>query len=479
MRTPRSRIGILIPLALGAPLLVSATPARPERPWTFLVYGAADNDADGPILEFLDGVREALDEDPGMELVLFIDRSERFSDDAALLGEDFNGARVYRLRRDSAERLDASSHFPELAAEGDVELDSADPATLGRFVAFGKSHFPAQRYGLLIYSHADGRSMCPDMESGRSMAIPALTDFVGEGASVDFLALELCNMAGIEIAYQWRPDNGGFSAQVLLAIPNAGPPLDWARAFARIRSAGHAGAEGAQLLDPSSMSAADFGRLVIEEGERGRRAMAAAVPELAEEMQHEAAGCFDLRTAADVKRALDAFAAAVARTDGRAALEALRGPDRECRMLNYVGGRLGSLPYVDLYDLCARAAQSEALAEQARAAAAKARDAVDRFVLASFGMDGLAGFQPGRSGVYVVFPDGTAKALTRAGFGRVWDLMDWYTPLESDGGEPYGRWSFLADGATPGNGVVETWFELLDSWYDEPDEAGGRNGYRD
>ena len=31
---------------------------EPERPWTLMVYGAADNNADGPILEFLDGVTE-------------------------------------------------------------------------------------------------------------------------------------------------------------------------------------------------------------------------------------------------------------------------------------------------------------------------------------------------------------------------------------------------------------------------------------
>ena len=35
--------------------------AAPKRPWTLLVYGAADNNADEPILEFLDGVRRAVD----------------------------------------------------------------------------------------------------------------------------------------------------------------------------------------------------------------------------------------------------------------------------------------------------------------------------------------------------------------------------------------------------------------------------------
>jgi hypothetical protein len=47
---------------------------RPPNAPDLLVYGAADNNADGPILEFGHGPR-ALDDDPGVELVLFIDRA--------------------------------------------------------------------------------------------------------------------------------------------------------------------------------------------------------------------------------------------------------------------------------------------------------------------------------------------------------------------------------------------------------------------
>ena len=59
-------------------------------------------------------------------------------------------------------------------------------------------------------------------------------------------------------------------------------------------------------------------------------------------------------------------------------------------------------------------------------------------------------------------------------------VLCWYTPLEAgDELAPYGRWAFLADGATPGNGKVENWFELLDSWFDDPDFGpGGYNRYR-
>ena len=53
-------------LALAA---LSSLVVPQERPWTFMVYGAADNNADGPILDFLDGdSKRHLDDDAGMEL---------------------------------------------------------------------------------------------------------------------------------------------------------------------------------------------------------------------------------------------------------------------------------------------------------------------------------------------------------------------------------------------------------------------------
>ncbi len=476
-RPGRRAAAAALALLAGSSALAAQKPAA-ECPWTIFVYGAADNNADGPLLEFLDGVRAAIDDDPGIELLLFIDRHEKYSHDAQSLGADFTGARVYRLRRDSAELLDASEEFPGMSADEEYETDSADPDNIGRFVAFGKRHFPARRYGLLIYSHADGCTMCPDEESGRSMSIPELTDVVGKSASVDFLALELCNMGGIEIAYQWRPGNGRFSAQVLVAIPNAGPPLDWDRAFARIRSQGHATQAEGPSLDPEAMTAEDFGKLVIEEGFRGRAALAERFPGQAERVQHESAACYDLGAAAAVKKAVDALAVALARSDARETFEELRGPGPAGTVMNYVGDEFLARPYVDLYDLGRRAAACPKLGEDARAAARSVQEAVDRCVLASFGMDGYAGFEPGKNGVFIVFPGGDAagKGAPR----RAWQRLDWYTPLAGSGEKaPYGRWAFLGDGATAANGVVENWFELLDCWFDDASgDPDGLNGYR-
>src|SRR5881396_2269744 len=98
------RVLVVSLLFATAPTLAHAQQAaQPQRPWTILVYGGADNNADGPILEFLDDVRKAIDDDPGIELLLLIDRSEKYSDFDGLPGGDFTGARLFHLHKDSAE----------------------------------------------------------------------------------------------------------------------------------------------------------------------------------------------------------------------------------------------------------------------------------------------------------------------------------------------------------------------------------------
>lgn len=444
---------------IGLCAAAQAQSAQPQRPWTLLIYGAADNNADGPIQEFLDGVRKALDDDPGMELLVFIDRSENYSNESALFGENFTGARLYRLTKDSAQRLAGGAAFPEIKIDQEVELDSADATNIGKFIAWGKANYPAERTGLMIYSHANGETMCPDEHARRDMGIAELTQDVGAEGCVDFLALELCNMAGIEVAYQWRKGNGRFSAGVLVAIPNAGPPLDWERAFARIRTPGHETPASRRPFDPAAMTAADFGKLVIEEGHEGRMAASASRPRV----MHESAGCFDLGKVVPVKRAVDEMSQALSKVDARDAFFELRNSRAASAMINY--SEAG--PYVDLYELCKRTAAGANFPSAARKAAEVAMAAIDEFIVASFGMDGYVGFEPGRHGVFIVLPAEPSR----------WKRFRWYTPLPGEG-DICGAWAFLGDGATADNGIVENWFELLDAWMDEPDASGGINRYK-
>jgi clostripain len=462
-------------LAQPAAQDAGAKPAAAQElaPWTILIYGAADNNCDGHMLNFLANVRGAIADDPGIQLVVFMDRSLGYSNDALTFGEDFTGGRIYRLGAKTAERLAGGEEFPEVRLDAEFEPDSADPETLRKFLAFGKAHFPARHTGLIIYSHASGITMCPDEQSRRDMGLAQLTDVVTERESVDWMALELCNMGGVEIAYQWRPGNGGFSTDVLVAIPNAGPPLAWKRIFDRMHAVG-----------PAKVSPIELGTFAVEEGEKGRLARIAEGGEDAAHTTHEAAACFDLLAVEDVKSAVDTFAIALA-AEGAAAKEAMaqvRGPGERGTVMNYVEDELrGGRAFVDLYDLLRRASECDRLGEASRAAARAAMAATDRFVVASFGMSAYAGFAPGKNGCSIVFPDGDAPARGLPGSrSRVWRAYDWYVPFEHRQPEVVGgNWAWCRDGATPNDHVVENWFELLDSWFDtDDDEGAGLNGYR-
>src|SRR6266852_2127034 len=130
-----SLVACVLACALASPA-IGQTPAQGgagkstevKQPWTMLVYAAVDNSADGPFIAFLNQIRRALDNDPGMQMLLFIDRSAKHSKRANYLGEDFTGTRLFRVHKDSVERLGGGAQFPELTTEKDPELNSADAA---------------------------------------------------------------------------------------------------------------------------------------------------------------------------------------------------------------------------------------------------------------------------------------------------------------------------------------------------------------
>lgn len=446
--TPRQAILVAL-LLIG-----SQTPVLgddPVRPWTFLIYAACDNNAehDGNFFRFLDGVRGALEDNQGIEVVLFMDRSTKYSRNSTSLGEDFTDARLYAVRRSGCQRLDGGEQFPEISLASNHEVDSADPENLRKFLAFGKARFPAQHTALMLYGHADGRAMCPDEESGNEMGFAQLTDAVAADGAVDLMALELCNMGGVEIAYQWRPGNGAFHTEVLVAIPNAGPAMDWTRVFAHLgRNTGR--------VDPATLSPQDLGRLIVEQAAAGRQAASE---------EFEAIGCYDLTQVAAVKQALDALAVELARSGAKEAFAGILTSGPDDFVLNYARNRIDEVPFVDLADLCRRLAASSQLDESVRNASQIVLERTDDLVLASWGGRELPRFEPGSNGIYVVCPN-----------ERNWPRCRWYSPLGVTG--VYGRLAWCQDGATHENGKVENWFELLDTWYDKDGKAdGGANRY--
>ena len=142
---------------------------------------------------------------------------------------------------------------------------------------------------------------------------------------VDFLALELCNMGGdrdrLPVAAGKRPLRGGRPARHPERRPAAGlgssvRPHPLARPCLKRRG----GARSGQ----------DDGGGLRQARDRGRPPRQARPPRSrAGSRSKESAGCYDLRKAGEVKKAVDALAVALARTESKNILLELRNGGSE------------------------------------------------------------------------------------------------------------------------------------------------------
>lgn len=135
----------------------------------------------------------------------------------------------------------------EITRDGPIDietypsLDSADPENLKSVIAGIVQRYPADSYGLICFSHASGwlpqgalsdpTGYGTDSSAESSPATilqdgsdeMTLADFAGairlsEGQKYDFIALEACYMAGIEVAYELKDVADGLiasSAEIL------------------------------------------------------------------------------------------------------------------------------------------------------------------------------------------------------------------------------------------------------------------------
>jgi len=458
-------------LAVALQVQPAATAARPpreahDRPdWTVVVYGASDNDSERSFVPDMADLIGASRAAPGVQLVLLVDRSPRYSERAGAFGEDFADTRLFHAAGGEVTRLDVAGLGLGTGQDASLEADTGSAETLAAVLRFARERYPARHTALVFYSHGGGWSFCPDETSDGSRLYTAeLSEALGEELSVDLLVFDVCSMAAVENAYQWRPGNGRFSASYLVATPNAGYPFPWPRIVAGLGSG-----EGPQELSPEA-----FGRRIVSETEAFRREELAHAPDHADELGREAMACLDLSQAAAVKQAVDLLAVALAASDAKEALEALRGDDELLFTMNYMlpePERWERMPYFDLFDLARRIVLAGVFDEAVVHAAEEVLRTTEALVVASFGMGAYEDFEPGKNGVYLSFPDGDGRGSS----GTHWSRMRWYGPDRQTEGDAYGAYAWCRDGATRGDGVVQNWFELLDRWFDG---AGDTNGYR-
>lgn len=173
-------------------------PTEPRYTKVILCYFAADNSLSSEVSQKVEAVRQGV-------------RNARET-----------GSKVICY----ADVVSGSASLFEIAADGDIAIqtfsqeNSASGQTLGRVIDYVRKHYTAEKYGMILFSHASGwlpagalgdpvnfasagrsRSVAMDGQDELELAefAQAIPDHMFE-----YIVFEACYMAGIEVAYALR-----------------------------------------------------------------------------------------------------------------------------------------------------------------------------------------------------------------------------------------------------------------------------------
>lgn len=473
-------------------------PQNEKKAWTIIYYSDADNDLEGPLLDDIQEMKEGLQANADIYVIVLIDRTPGSSNNTTVFGEDFTDTRIYEILPDSYMRIDGRKQFPEITEKSNYEANMGDPETLQKFIQFCKATYPADNYALFLSNHGSGsRSIDPsgldliekaicfdDSSGGDALYTAEITDVLTSAESVNFMAFDACLMATAEVAYQYRPGTADFSADYLLAsAPNVwGAGFAYKAVFTRLNILGGDNGEADSILggneaniNPTTMTAEDLGAVFLEE-QKDDTLSAGSLGDA------QSLTLMNLANASAVKTAVDTLAVSLAAE--KADMETLRGSLAVTDVLEYFNeideGEWISSPYFDLYDLAEKISLSGSFSGTIQTNASAVMTAVDNFIVHSFGNSDFAGFIEGQSGVSIFFPDGDRLYSGDPQWGYQW----WYNALNTASvlgpAFVYGKLAWCQDGLNAATLTVGNWFELMDSWFDVPQGTSptGYNGYQ-
>lgn len=466
--------------------------------WTFMVYSDADNNLEEDLLDDIEEMKKGTT--GAVNIIVLVDRSDSYSDDSSVLGSNFTDTRLYRITSNKATRISGGDEFPEITTSSSYEANMGDAETLQKFIQFCKANYTADKYALIISDHGDGaRSRAgddiTDVSKGFSYDYSSdddciytaeVTDVLTSSESVDFLGFDVCLAGGAEVAYQYRPGNGGFCADVMVASAASELSYGWdyEDSFARITSdnSGDNGETdtivgGSELYyDPSEMSAIELGGIFVEEQQDFYSTASSS------EGIFQTLAVYDLSKIDALKEKVDEFVKYLVDNDKQTDFESVRG---ECgdsiSLIHYFDESSDydyewiGYPYFDLYDL-ADAIYSSTDFTDSTSDAADIMSAVEDLIVYSYGSSDITGFENGKHGLSIFCPDGDDEYDS----SPYWAYQFWYNSIDTTlSGYYYGKLAWCIDDQDSTADSVGNWFELLDSWYDTSNGSdGGVNGYQ-
>ncbi|MCB2314195.1 clostripain [Clostridium tagluense] len=482
---------------------VAKTEAKaPNKKLTVMVYSDADNNLEQGLLEDIEEMKVGYVDNSDLNVIALVDRTPDYSDDETVLGENFSDARMYKIENNKVVRIEGGKNFPDITKTSQYEANMGDAQTLKKFIDSCKANYPADKYALIMSNHGGGvrkdkslqepknpKAVCwDDTNDEDCLYTGEISDVLTNDESVNVLAYDACLMGAAEIAYQYRPGNGGFQANVMVASA----PIVWGEGFKydnifkRLKAGGGKTSETdltlkgkEQNFDPSTVTDLQLGALMVEE----QRDAAESAKE-----NNQVLSCFDLSKIEILKNSVDKMAISLWEENKKADIERLRGTEKKTTLLHYFDENDKrewlSYPYFDLYDLCRTISTDSAFSTPIKKLATTVMQNVDDVVVYSYGGKKFKGFTEGKTGLSVFLPDGNKmyRDVTANTSYSEWKGQRWYNSIDTTILQPdylYGKLNWCKDGQTPKINDIGNWFELLDCWFDSSNGAnGGDNGYQ-
>ncbi|MCX6976597.1 MAG: clostripain-related cysteine peptidase, partial [Verrucomicrobia bacterium] len=187
------------PSNLVAPVNVSVTNAvAPRTKWTILVYMNAASDLH-PFSVLNVNQMESIAQNADVRFVLQWKQTRDIYPNSS-----FDGTRRMLVKPDTTQSIAS-----ELIQDMGTQVDMGDKATLSQFINWGKTNYPADRYGIVMWSHGNGwrrgerpsRAASYDDQTGNAIQIWELADAIGQD-QFEFLAWDMSLMQMTEVAYE-------------------------------------------------------------------------------------------------------------------------------------------------------------------------------------------------------------------------------------------------------------------------------------
>lgn len=166
--------------------------------WTVMVYMAGDGNLErAAVDDFLEIAKVGSGD--RVQVVVQLDRSTE--SDSWLGGDDRYGDWT-----DTRRGVILPHQGPDLGwGESIGETNTGDPAELSTFLHWAQSHFPADRYALVLWGHGQGYpGACYDDGQGEDPLTPAEIEsaIAGTAETLDLIGFDACLMCMAEVAHQ-------------------------------------------------------------------------------------------------------------------------------------------------------------------------------------------------------------------------------------------------------------------------------------